>query len=310
MKNTNGKTVARRDEQPAMVLFQNLPKWQERDPLISSLQGLESCLMLIALQRYPHALVTLVSALESGLKAGLGLNERDRKGLVALFDMARTDKQAFHDYSRSHLFEMLNHRNAIVHHGFSPRDDNGSAALLVRIGFPLLCDCHSTFFGFDVFKGLGPFGYFLRTAIAAGKQVPGPACIQHVHALIGVAHSVFWSIHQGMLPYWQGEALGLMDEMGEDPRPALRDQLDARIEREGGFPVSIQCPVCGEPDMLVCDLHADKGEVEKGLLSVEWGRCVNCRLLFPKGATVIADLLCADGLTEQKPKLMRALGIA
>jgi hypothetical protein len=56
---------------PSLVYLRLPDSWQESHPLASSLQHFEMALFLIALGRFPHALVSCVSVIESTIKAGL-----------------------------------------------------------------------------------------------------------------------------------------------------------------------------------------------------------------------------------------------
>ena len=54
------------DAEPTLGFFRCKPEGMAaRPPLSSSLQNLESCFFLVAFGRYPHALVSCASAIES-----------------------------------------------------------------------------------------------------------------------------------------------------------------------------------------------------------------------------------------------------
>jgi hypothetical protein len=78
---------------PRLHFFRNRPdEFTARAPLASSLQNFETCLFLIALIRYLHALVACVFSIESGLKAALP--QHARESLRDLVGAARTQVAA------------------------------------------------------------------------------------------------------------------------------------------------------------------------------------------------------------------------
>src|SRR5437588_473581 len=119
------------DEKPELIFFRDTPKdLLNRPPLASSLQNLETSFLLLAVWRYPHGLVSCASAIESALKAAF--NKR-RKGFGELLKLANAELPG-DVFSQADLDEFRDKRNEIVHYGFSPKDDEISAVLLLKTG--------------------------------------------------------------------------------------------------------------------------------------------------------------------------------
>jgi len=105
--------------------------------LASALQTFETALILMAVNRFPHSLVQIASAIEKTIKASLGAGDsyvnfrqlleeaRPRSKRVAKF--SDTDTKAFRDL-----------RNQIEHRGFSPKDDRKSIHAILSTGVSVI----------------------------------------------------------------------------------------------------------------------------------------------------------------------------
>ena len=118
-------------------------------PLASSLQSFETCLFLISLHRFPSALISCATAWESAIKSKLRIEESRRGiGLKKMLNDIRSSHQLLRDYDYDKLDEFRQTRNRITHFGYSPKDDEKCAALLLETGFPFLELCYREFFDF------------------------------------------------------------------------------------------------------------------------------------------------------------------
>ena len=142
-------------KKPELLFFRNTPDClMSRPPLCSSLQNLESCFLMTALGRFPHALVAAASSAESAMKAALNLPPEDRIHAKPLYAQARTNYPALLSFDDDDLETFRNTRNRIAHYGFSPHDDEATATLLLKTGLPFLIACNKEFFDFDLVDGL------------------------------------------------------------------------------------------------------------------------------------------------------------
>src|SRR5262249_43390231 len=140
------------EEEPELLFFRTTPdRLMSRPPLCASLQNLESCFLMIALRRFPHALVTCASSIESAVKSFLNVPADDRRTAKDLATQALKSFPALQDFD---LRAFRDKRNEIAHYGFTPRDDEEAATLLLSTGLPLVRACYQEFFNFDLWNGL------------------------------------------------------------------------------------------------------------------------------------------------------------
>src|SRR5882672_9161327 len=103
--------------------FGALPNSTQNTPsIMSSMQSLETCFCLIALNRFPHALTTCASAIETALKAAVISNKAKKPRFEDLIAAARHNSVGIANLSESDLVSFRRMRNNIVHHGFEPKD--------------------------------------------------------------------------------------------------------------------------------------------------------------------------------------------
>ena len=127
---------------PNLSCFRSKPdNWLEYPPLASSLQTVETALMLIMMGRYPSALIECVCATESAIKAAFNIKQNDMIDLKNLVLMACNKSSEINHKKRD--FDKLRHaRNRMIHYGYSPRDDAESARYLLSTGFDFLETCY------------------------------------------------------------------------------------------------------------------------------------------------------------------------
>ena len=90
-------------QEPTLLFFRHRPKeWHTNTLLASSLQSLETGFFLIALERFPHALVVCASAIESSLQAA-DINPRERDGFQDLIRKAASASAAFQGFADSSI---------------------------------------------------------------------------------------------------------------------------------------------------------------------------------------------------------------
>ncbi len=184
-------------ESPTLFFFRATPlNLLEQPPLASSLQTFETCLFLIGLKRFPSALISCATAWESAIKAKLSIPPEDRVSLEQLLDTIIEVHSRLNGYDTTTLDDFRRTRNRLIHYGFSPKDDEKCAALLLKTGLPFLKDCYHEFFDFyldwrdispsiDKFINLNPgelerLGLFLRSLNSFDMQLK-PTDVQDKH---------------------------------------------------------------------------------------------------------------------------------
>ena len=115
---------------PTLDFFRETPADLESNrPLASSLQTLETCFLLIALRRYPHALVACASAIEGAIKAALSGPAEEKITFSDLVEKIGGGHPNLHFSINAKLNGFRLARNQIAHYGFSPEDDSRSVDL-------------------------------------------------------------------------------------------------------------------------------------------------------------------------------------
>lgn len=304
------------NDEPTLLFLRNKPVGlMTRPPLASSLQHLETSFLLIAIGRYPHALVTCGSAIESAIKAAINASPEDRLDFKKLINKARQLSPKFTNLSQDEIKDFRLKRNEIIHFGFSPKDNEISAVLLLRTGYNLIEQCYKAFFQFpligegDDYGGLLPdvarhLNIARRVYIKAEKQKE----LNLSYCFISFAHKIRWSIQHWMISDWQKNLLHSEEESGSASWEFQEKQKEELSWKTFNIPWHFDCPVCGDPDTFICEL--DDNRLDKGEVSLKRGACVNCSLVIPKNSPFLADELCAEQFNEARPKILKQYGIS
>lgn len=301
-----------RSDTPELIFSQYPPNnWLNLPPLASSLQNLETSFLLLAMRRYASALVSCASAIESSMKAAL--KDRGRTKLVSLLQQANSAFGA-NAFSDEELNEFRTMRNAIVHHGFSRKDEETSARVLLRTGYPLLEQCYRTFFDYSLkrreeeYGGLLPnLDRHLEVAEDVYLKVKDTPRLECSYCFIPLGHEVRLMIQNSMLSSWQLEVLQNEESTG-DQSWALQDAYKNQLLRESFANVwEFDCSVCGHYETFVCEL--DDEALENKDIRLKRAVCVQCGLLIPKSCPLLVDELCKDQVDEVRPRLLKEFGI-
>ena len=294
---------------PQFIFFRKWPANINSCPsLASSLQHLETSLQLISIYRYPHALVTCASAIESALGA-VSSSNKINTNFDSLLKFANGMFRPSDSFTQSDLDEFRRKRNKIIHSGFSPKDDELSVVLLLKTGYPFLEKCYQHFFIFPLRKkdeeygGLLPeiekqFDLSLRIYSKA-KEIKN---ISFRYCFIPLAHLI--RHRTTILPDWQEEGLnnGGFD-VGWEFKYKQREHLFYHFSTAWYF----DCPICGDSESFVCEL--DNDELDKKKIAIIRGLCVNCNLAIPANLPYLADDLFHDQIDRDLPRILKEYGI-
>jgi hypothetical protein len=298
---------------PTLLFFRNTPKdLLSHPPLASSLQNLKTSFLLLAMGRYPSALIACASAVESAVQATFP-NLR-RKRFQELLEHANS---GFHIGLRFHtndLDQFRQKRNHIIHFGFSHSDDEESAALLLDTGYRLIEQCYEKYFDFPLkrkgiyFGGLLPnFDRHLEVAQIVYQRTRHIRNVEAAWCFIPLAQEMRWRIRDSMLSNWEAEVL--QDEEEGFERRFEFQEREKRNLLQDTFEVSweFDCPICDYPDALVCELESQA--LEKRQIRLNRAVCVSCGLAIPNNCPTLADELCADQLVETQPLILKEYGM-
>lgn len=291
-----------RDGNPKLHFFQTTPDdLMSRPPLCSSLQNLESTFFLIALDRFPHALVVCASAVESAIKSVLNINPDQFINAEKLYFKAMKSYPALSSFDDDELKSFRFTRNRIVHYGFSPRDDEETAAFLLKTGFNFLSACYREFFQFDLQNGLLPdFAEQLRISMEVYDRVRGENDLHHTYCLRAFGHLVRWHIKDSLIARWELESAQSADEVGTKFDSCQRQK--EKIERLFGCSWSFDCPICFDVETFICEI--DENHLDTKEVRLERSVCVNCKLVIPYGCPFLTNALCRDQVEKQRSKIL------
>lgn len=314
-------------ESPTVQFFRATPPGlRDRPPLASSLQSLETTFFLLALERYPSALISCVSAWESAIKARLEIpSEEGGLPLAKTLGMIREQLPELKRFDRAALDHLRMTRNQIVHYGFSPQDDQECARLLVETGFPFVSALYKECFAFhlrwhDVRPGLTEFSQLTAEEAASVGLLPDMAdqlrIVETMYELnrtrsdfnvvfcfYAFSHYLRVGIARGMASSSQDVALEEAEARGirYEAESAEKERVKKQIPGETW---EFDCPMCNGIKSLVAGL--DEESLGEGRVTLLWAICVSCHFVAPKSAYHLADLVIARDLEEQSSQIREA----
>jgi hypothetical protein len=294
------------DERPQLYFFRTMPDlFMSRPPLCSSLQNLESCFFMIALGRFPHALVTCASSVESAMKSVLNVPPEQFMNAEKLFAQAASAYPALRTFDSGALDTFRFTRNRIVHYGFSPRDDEETATLLLKIGLPFLSACYREFFIFDLLNGLVvEFGEQLRIALEVYQRTQDIPDIRYSFCFSAFAHLIRWSVRQSLMADWENDASVRADEIGAKFESCERKKN--ALERVFGAAWFFDCPICHDIGTFVCEL--DKDRLDDRAVVLKRVACASCGLIV-RNIPFLPDILVGDQVARKHTEILREFGI-
>ena len=291
--------------------FRKLPVGLEPDSLIASLQAFETALFLIALDRFPHALTSCTFAVEAALKASPRCKAAS-KGLLDVIVAARKASPAIEAFPREDLDHLRKKRNEIVHSGFSPKDDNISADLLLKVGIPFLSCCCQEFHSFDLPDALLPeIAEQIRIASAVYRRrqsapdQPGDTEQDVTYCFRALAHLIRWSCRDSFSSSWELKALRHAEEVGAKFEHTADESGD--LERLFRCPWRFDCPICGEYQGVVADL--DEDALIEGTIRPARLVCPSCALVVRREHKFLAEELLMPDLPAEEAAILKDYGI-
>lgn len=280
-------------------------------PLASSLQHLETSFLMIALGRYPDALVTCGSAIESAIKAALKVKPDDRIDFRELIEQAQHKYPSFTAISNKKIRDFRLKRNEIIHYGFSPKDNEISAILLLETGYRLIEQCYEIFFKFPLEDKNGVDGGLLPDFVKhldVAKKVYIKARheknLNLAYCFISFRKIIALAIQPWIMSDWQNELLD-SEELSGNEAWEIKEKQKEDIAQDvfGGVCWNFECPVCHTSDSFVVEI--DGNQLDNSEVRLIRGLCVDCSLVIPLGCPFIVDILCEDQIDEEKPKILK-----
>ena len=300
----------------------------ERPPLASSLQNLEQCFLLIAMGGFPGALVSCALAWECAMRAWLRVPAGEDVKSWVLLARARDCSRGLRLFSEEKLTQFREARNRIVHEGYSPRDDEECARLLLETGWPFLKACYRELFDFhldwrDIGSGAAKFSELTPAEQAkAGLEVELAEqlhVVTETHARArefsgsqpslsfrAFQHLLRWHIKRVSLTTAEDEILRKAEEHGVRFEAEMKQKERVR-DAISGETWEFDCPICHGCGSVVGEL--DEAALSSGMVRLRSCCCVGCHLVVPRGAVCLANLFLRESIEAEKDKILKDFGI-
>jgi hypothetical protein len=312
-------------ENPTLHFFRATPQDMLKNaPLASSLQSLESAFFLLALGRFPGALVSCVSAWESAIKAKLRIPpDDDRTPLAKSLATVRESHQGLMRFDKEKLKQFRETRNRIVHYGFSPHDDEECGRLLLETGLPFLTALYQELFGFhlnwrDARPGIEDFMQLSPEEAACVGLLPDLSDQIHIanamflrnqdnkdfdvlHCYTAFTHYLRFLLRDSYASpvdefvTERAASIGVLHEAEAEQKQKIAAQLS-------GETWEFDCPMCRGHRSIVAGLNEDA--LQNGVALLSWGVCVSCNLVMPGSAHHLANLVLQDELKTQRTAIL------
>jgi hypothetical protein len=285
--------------EPTFIFFRRHPESnQDCLALASSMQSFDSVLLLIGLMRYPHALCTCAAAIESAIKSSpIGVALGRSNGLKQLLEVARRESPELAIFPEDRLAEFRNARNRITHDGFSPKDDQQSVGLLLEVGFPFLALCFQHLYSFDLSDAiLQEYVHQLRIGASVFQRAKDISGLDQSYCLKSLVHLIRWNLKDNFSAGWEVDALINSEEIGISFD--LKYKQRQKLEYAFGASWIFDCPLCDDPDAVVCEL--DEAKLDIGNIIPQRMVCTNCNFTVGKTQPFLSEALLEDEISRTK----------
>jgi hypothetical protein len=321
--------MASDDNRPTLNFFRATPHGMlAQPPLASSLQSFETCLFLLGLDRYPSAVVSCATAWESALKAKLAIGPEERGvTLEKMLTDIRSRSEPLRMYDEEKLDAFRRKRNQLVHFGFSPKDDQECATLLLETGLPFLSLCYRVLFDFyldwqEVRPGTTEFTNLTPEEMAkAGLLSEVAEQLRFVREISYLAkrHGKFDPTHC-FSAFRQFIRLGLKESANTESELDIIKHADThglKFELEQKAKKDLEkllepswvfnCPICYGFDSVVAEL--DETRLHDHQIVTDRCACVQCGFVVGKGTPYISQILLTEQIANNRAEILKGFGL-
>jgi hypothetical protein len=269
------------------------------------MQSVDSVLLLIGLNRYPHALATCASAIESVIKASrVGIALGRSGGPRELIDAARNSASDLAAFPKDALDHFRKARNRITHYGFSPKDDPESVGLLIEVGFPFLGLCFRHLHGFDLWEGLEQdFVAQFEVAQRVYERAKGVEDLDASYCLNSLVHLIRWRLKDNFSARWELEAIADAESSCSDSRIEQTRTLELRF----GASWTFDCPLCEYPASAVTELQ--DSELGDGNIIPARLVCTNCGFVVRQAERFLGEEVLQTDILKFKDQILKEFGV-
>lgn len=286
------------------LLFHRHPPQSANDNelLLSSMQSLESSFFLLATARYPHALTTCASAIESAIQAG-GISAPTAQKLMR---KARAKSQAIARFPEDRLDHFRITRNRITHRGFNPKDDSESTSLYLEIALPLLEASYRDFHSYELKGGLlHEYVELLDVAQEVHRRAKLKQVPDFTYCLNAFRHLIRWCFKRNFSADWEIDSLIHAEEIGVKFENTEREKRE--IERLYSAWWSFDCPICADFASVVCEL--DQTELKDGNVVPTRMACTACGFVVSESDPFLSEVLLQNQVAQARVQILKEYGI-
>lgn len=256
------------------------------------------------MMRYPHALTSCASAIESIIKASPSCKTRSR-GLNALLEAAQNQVDFIKNAPQLELKHFRDTRNRIIHEGFSLKDNSESTSLMIQVGFPLASACLKDLHSFDLADSLLQ-EYTEQLSIATKVYQRAYSTSNDLtYCLKGLGHLIRWSLRGNFSAYWAEEALNDAEQSGQ--KFDIIHPEKGKIERQFGAYWDFDCPVCDNVETAVAELS--ESGLEAAQIRPVRLACTNCGFTVSKSDLFLAEVLLERQIATASQQILKEYGI-
>lgn len=293
---------------PNFDFFRSYPDGEEDcKALTSSMQTLESVLLLIALKRYPHALCTCVAAVESALKSSRLSSALARtNGLGRVLEVVRRESAELAEFPQDQLKALGGARNRFTHAGFSPRDDSEAVGLLIEVGIPFLSRCYQHLYSFDLLEALHEvFAHQWRNGAGVFQRAKRISILDRSYCLNSLGHLIRWSLKERFSADWEINGLAIVEASwgSFDFQSKVRRKLELSYSTCWVF----NCSLCRGIGSCVCELDNDELEL-RNIIPLRM-TCTNCGFVVHESEPFLSEAVMKETIAQEREKILKDCGL-
>jgi hypothetical protein len=292
-------------QHPDIQFFTNLVDSElnnitQKPPLASAIQSLETCLLLISLDRFPSALASCAMAIESAWKAATNTGQ-DFKGDFANI-LGEVNLALPKSAPSFNLKEFRRLRNDVVHFGYSPKDDEASARMLFSTGIPVF---------FMFLANHKDLNLDLESCLQSGlhDQLQLTLNLNQAHlkkniSAIESSQILRHHIKRMILNLTIWQELALEEEnLSQQIEFESKSKFKEMIKKRWHCNEELRCPVCDFTELIV---RLDETSIAKGKLKGTASHCVNCDLNLQP--TILNHFIDISLTSDEKAVILRGYG--
>jgi hypothetical protein len=292
-------------QHPDIQFFTNLVDSElnnitQKPPLASAIQSLETCLLLISLDRFPSALASCAMAIESAWKAATNTGQ-DFKGDFANI-LGEVNLALPKSAPSFNLKEFRRLRNDVVHFGYSPKDDEASARMLFSTGIPVF---------FMFLANHKDLNLDLESCLQSGlhDQLQLTLNLNQAHlkkniSAIESSQILRHHIKRMILNLTIWQELALEEEnLSQQIEFESKSKFKEMIKKRWHCNEELRCPVCDFTELIV---RLDETSIANGKLKGTASHCVNCDLNLQP--TILNHFIDISLTSDEKAVILRGYG--